>query len=468
MMRLIGLVLRAAVLSIGLFGVVYAIALLAYRPLDTVEGELLFEASRLRSGLSLWTHPQVGANEYGAVPARYYVLYTYIWPAIISLAPTKFAIGVGRAIACLSYYGGLAWIVLRAPRERRLDVLVAAAFAGGVFMLVRAGVNGSADSLAVLLAAVALHRGVKKGELDAIAGILFALAAWTKPNVIGVALGAILFTILTKRLRAWPMLLGALCVTLAMIGIEQFASRGLWIEHLLRSTGQAMNATVWAAHVVPRFMFLGLPHVGVIAYAWRARRDRGVSVALVSLATSLAWALFSMAKIGSATHYWLEPSMAAVIVVATVPRQKSATSLPIATTCLALLLAVLNARSIVLELPRLRSTPSALEHARKVCALGPTDVAIGEHPGIEMDLNQRIVATPFQLAHMQASDLEPWKHDIRKPEVRCLVMESDLLEQPLDRGDSAHDRFNVPMREALRTTFVLADQSGAFWTYRKR
>ena len=470
MMRLTGLVLRAALISIGLTGIVYGLAIIFLRPLDTVEGELLFEASRLRSGFPLWVDPHVGAHEYGPVPARYYVLYTATWPALIALVPPSVAPLFSRAVATLAFYGGLLWIVLRASPERRHHAFLAAAYAGGVFMLVRAGVSGSADSLAVLLVAIALLRALTTGSLDAVAGTLFTLAAWTKPNVVGAALGAFSFTILTQRLRVRSGLLAAVGVSAAMAGIEHVASHGQWATHLFRSTAQPLDWSVWFEHVAPRFVFLGLPHLGVIAFAWHARADRSVRLALASLAASLAWTLFSMAKIGSSTNYWIEPSMVAVVVVSVLPSRKAVTFPPIAVGLagIAALLAVLNARTLFYELPRLQTARGELGRAAQICALGPTDVAIGEHPGIEMTLNQRIVATPFQLSHTEARDLEQWKRDMHAPEVRCLIMESDLLEKPVGNVDAAHDRFSVSMREIARAEFALVDHSGSFWTYRKR
>ena len=61
-----------------------------------------------------------------------------------------------------------------------------------------------------------------------------------------------------------------------------------------------------------------------------------------------------------------------------------------------------------------------------------------------------------------------WKADITAPEIRCLVMESDLLERPLSQVNEADDRFGVELREALKQRFELVGEDSGLWVYKAR
>src|SRR4051794_3355134 len=94
------------------------------------EAEVLFEASRIRSGLPLFVDPLIGAADRGLPPSRWYVPYPPILSAAMSLVPGRAAMTVGRVIAAAAWFGLLGGIAATAPRERRLDAAAAAAFVG--------------------------------------------------------------------------------------------------------------------------------------------------------------------------------------------------------------------------------------------------------------------------------------------------------------------------------------------------
>src|SRR6185295_15622009 len=159
------------------------------RPLDGVEGDILFEADRIHAGYPLWVDPAVGAHEYGEPSARYLVLYPPLWSALLSFFRSAV---VARFIGFSAWLFVLAWPVVKAPPERRNVAGAVALLAASIWVLMLYGASGRPDSVAVLFAGIALERSARKGDVDWIAGCLFALAAWTKPNVIGAAPGAMI------------------------------------------------------------------------------------------------------------------------------------------------------------------------------------------------------------------------------------------------------------------------------------
>src|SRR5271170_3231508 len=99
----------SAAVALGV-ALVVAFGTLTYRPLDVVEGEILFETQRLRAHLPLYVDPVLGARDYGSVPSHYYVLYTPLWPWILSTLPGPWAEDVARLTSAVSWFGLLGWV----------------------------------------------------------------------------------------------------------------------------------------------------------------------------------------------------------------------------------------------------------------------------------------------------------------------------------------------------------------------
>jgi hypothetical protein len=96
---------------------------------------------------------------------------------------------------------------------------------------------------------------------------------------------------------------------------------------------------------------------------------------------------------------------------------------------------------------------------------------IADETGLEMMLNGRMVQVPFVVSHLILSGrfpLERWQEDVRRPQVRCLAMQSDLLERPQGAVDVAQDLFTPAMRATLRDRFELVGDSGGIWLYASR
>lgn len=451
----------------------WAAATLGVRPLDGVEGDVLFEADRIRLGRALYVDPAAGAHAYGAPPARYLVLYPPLWSALLSLVPAGASAVAARVAGSAAWLFAFAWPVLKAPRERRLAAGAVAVLAVSIWVLALYGASGRPDSAALLLSALALERSARRGDVDLLAGVLFALAAWTKPNVVGAAPGAMLAALVaTRRLRG---IAGAAGASAIVAGVLSWASGGAWISHLLASTGQPPSAGLFLEQLEGRVPFFVLPIGFALVAGVRARDDAGARIATAALATSAVWTLVSLAKIGSATNYFLEPMMCAVVVLARadVPPIAPRGRLALACACVAqgLWTGTASVRSALRETPRAFERARAIAAARELCGAGPDDVVLADEPGLERMLNGRIVQTPFQSTHLARRGKFPvdaWIADVRRPEAACLVMQDDLLERAPSEVDVAHDRFGPELRRALGERFRLAAERGGYRIYRAR
>jgi hypothetical protein len=455
--------------------IAFAFGTVLLRPLDVVEGEVLFEASRLRDKLPLYVDPLVGAHEYGPVPSRYYVLYTPLWPFLLALLPADLAPTIARVVSGLAWFGLLGLIGRLATPPRRRTVLLAAACAGGTYMLARNSAIAAADAVAVAIAGVALMRSARASRVDALSGALFALAAWTKPNILGLATGAFVHELVVREKRATGALMGALAVSAALAAWSHRMSGGMWLEHLAYSTMQPLDAVRGLRLAAARFPLLGAPHFFVAYCGWEARRSPGVRMVLFALLASLSWTLLSGAKIGSSTNYWMEPTVAAVLLLGYAPlRSPSWLANPgargiAAAVCLGAL--AVNVSGSLAALNDAVKRRAAIGRVRAQCGAAPEDLVLAEHPGYEFMLNGRLLETPYQMTHLARSGRYPidlWKADIGASQIRCLVMESDLLERPVSGLTVADDRFGAEMRTALTRRFELVAHDSGLWIYRAR
>jgi hypothetical protein len=446
------------------------------RPLDGVEGAVLFEASRIRDGFALYVDPSVGAPEYGAVPSRYYVLYPPLFSALLSGVPRGLAAAAGRWLSMLAFYGGLVFLALRARKSCRAQALVAAAFVGGAYELAEFGASARPDALAVLLATFAAERAVRRGGVDAVVGALFALAAWTKPNVIGMGAGVFVVGLALRR-GAVRGLAGAAVVSAAIALALQWSSHGAWLQHLTRATGQPMRWLVFLAQINHRAQFfVGLFVLSAWAAVGSLRRgdtDDGArgALALGALAGSVLWCLFTLPKIGSAANYWIEPCVAAVLALAQTEPVLEARAVGILLLVQALWTDVASARAAVDGVQRDRAHRDLLARAKELCLARPDDLVVADEPGIEVELDGRLVAHAFPLTHAAARGvfpIEAWLADLSRPEIACVVASHDHIERPLTQSDPNYDYFALPVRAALDQRFEKVAQSWGWAIYARR
>lgn len=428
----------------------WAFATLFARPLDGVEGDVLFEADRLKAGLRLYTNPVEVAFDYGPVPARYLVLYPPLWSALLSV--TGASATVARVISTLSWFGLLGWIVYRA--EQRRQAMWVAAFVAGVATLALFGASGRPDSFAVLASGLAVERATRHRRIDVLCGLLFAIAAFVKPNVVGAAPGLFLFAVIGKR----PFvkgLLGLASGAAAIAGVLTLLAGKAWVTHLLLSTAQPPSAHQLFDQLLSRGPFFALPFLAAIVLG------RKEPLAFGALLSSVAWCVMSLAKIGSASNYLMEPCICLVIVFARVRAPRRST----------LVAAVILAQVLWVDVASLRSAAERTGEAfvrqevlRRIRA-GCTGIVVADEPGIERMLNGRIVQTPFQTTHLGPDfPVDLWMGDLARPEIGCLVMQDDLLERPMEVIDGDHDRFAPVMRRFFRRHFVLVKaDAGLYW-----
>jgi hypothetical protein len=462
--------LTAIILAVSLVAAVaFACVTLGSRPLENTEGCLLFEASRIRRALPLYTDPIVGAYDYGAVPARYYVLYPPLWSHLLALFPEGRAAAVARAMSALAWYGVLGSIAWGAHRRGRPAGVISAAFVGGVYTLALYGASARPDSLAVALAAMALERSVRATRAGLREGALFALAAWMKPNVVGLGVGAVASQVVAPMgvLAGWS---SVSALTLAVLLRE---SRGLFWHHLVAATGQSLSFSHWVEQVGTRAPFFLMP-IGFALYCGTVgRADRGVRIATLALATSLAWTLVSLAKIGSATCYWMEPCVAAVIVCAhapvphLAPRMRS--GLALAALLQAFLTGTASVRSSIESILASQAKARVLADLR--ASLRGSELMLSDDAGVEFAIDARLIDTPFQttqLVRRGSFPREAWLADVGRPEIVAVVATSDLLDKPLGDVDLIHDRYDVELRRFLRDQFTLARRDAGYSLYSRR
>jgi hypothetical protein len=433
-------------------------ATLTVRPLDGVEGDVLFEAQRIRANLPIFVGPAVGAHEDGPPFARFYVLYPPVWSAALAFAPN---VVFARIVGTASWLGILVYLVVRAPPRRRFQTAALASWVASVFVLALYGGSGRPDSVAILLCAFALDRAAQRGRVDFVVGALFALAAWVKPNVIGCALGA--FVVSLRAKREPHGIAGAIAMSAVVASLLHWRSEGKWLEHLLASTAQPPSATLWLEQIVSRGPFFLLPLVVVAWIGWRARADLPTG----ALVASTLWCLLSLAKIGSAANYFLEPCIAAIIVLANADLPKVEGRTALVAGGLALVQAawtgVASIRSAAEGIPLARERRLALEETRDECK----GIVLADEPGLELMLNKRIIQTPFQSTHLLRRGrfpLAPWIADVGYG--ACLVMQDNLLER--EGEDPDHDKFGPELRRALNERFAFAKEAGGYRIYRAR
>src|SRR5262249_5565381 len=120
--------------------------------------------------------------------------------------------------------------------------------------------------------------------------------------------------------RAWPAVLGGAAIAAACVAGLHAASDGAWVTHLFLSTQTTPLLGLWRDQMKSRLPFFALPLAAAGWCAWRARGSPGAPIALCALAASCAWTVWSLAKVGSASNYWMEPCVVALAIVARLPR----------------------------------------------------------------------------------------------------------------------------------------------------
>jgi hypothetical protein len=300
-----------------------------------------------------------------------------------------------------------------------------------------------------------------------------------KPSVLGTPVGAVVAHVVTHwksgpRRLLLPLLAGAL-VAGSLAAVVHLWSHGVWLTHIVRATGQTISFERWLQEMSGRFMFLGLPHVVVGIYAVRRRAPL---VATLPLATSVAWSVFSMAKHGSGTQYWLEPTMAALIALGTCKPAAVASRRGLGLAWAGLVLAVAVGGTSFPQLLAVaredRRWNAVVESLRAHCALRPGEVIVSSDSTLELELDGRIIVPSWQTSYLVRNGqfpLEAWRGDLARPDgARWFVHSEDYLEPPPDRveGVTEVSAFRKELRDVMEASFVFDTEIDGMLVYVRR
>jgi hypothetical protein len=440
------------------------------RVLDYAEGEVLFDASRIRDGLPLYVDLRTGALDYGPVPSRHFVVYVPTFAWALSFLPARLAAPLGRLASGAAWAGALAFIVGRARRECRRVALVGAVFLLGAYTLTSYATLARPDGVAVAIAGVAMAESVRRGGVGFWRGAALALAAWTKPNVLGSLAGAMGAELAVHRRRALWAVLGLSAVTIPVVVLLEHVSRGAWMAHLIGSTKAPLLWSLLRGAMISRLPFFGAPVALAWVASWRGVRlcRTGSWHALAGSVTAFAWGLATQAKVGCASNYWMEPTLVALAALAHMPQPALARGRRIASAALGLLqvlwvdLASWNsARENYVEA---RDQSALLMRVRESCS----GLVLADSPGLEMELDGRLLTSPLQLRYLVKSGglpAERWVEVVRQRQVVCALTYSPI-DGPLPAGER---EATVPeVVQALSSKFVLIEHAAGLWFYKAR
>jgi hypothetical protein len=468
----------AGAVASAIAAVAYVIATLHTRRWGQVEAEMVFEAMRVRSGFPLYFDPVAGAHEYGDPPTRYFVLYTPVWPRVLSwlgssLDTMRFA---GRAFNSVVWLSFLAFVLRSAPKANRAASIVAVGLACGCFFMSRETTLACADTTACVLAGLGLLRAVKKREMDWVAAALLASGPFWKPNVLGIAIGVCLAHLLVKRFQAWRSLAVFAFVGLSWLAVCRFASGGLFPLHMLRATGQTLSLERAAREIMGRGFFLLLPHVVVLFFAFRARAGM---FARVALSTTVAWSTFLSSKHGSGAHYFVEPTVAAIVVVTQTEwsglgASRMGAVLRYATAgVFAWIVFGSSIDAFADDAMLTRQRKDLVAQIRDACPLGAGDVLVSTDVVMELEIDGRIIVPVWQNTYLLRTGVFPadvWRRDLASPHVKCLLSGLDMKE-PLPQeiaGITEVGAFRKELRETIDANFALDREVGGWLVYKRR
>jgi hypothetical protein len=281
-----------------------------------------------------------------------------------------------------------------------------------------------------------------------------------------------------------PLVCGG-AVLLAAVAAFELGSGGAWWTNLVAGSGQELRWERGVEQVVSRLPYLGLPQVLVFVAARRLGHPN--RYALGALASSTVWTVLTMAKSGSTTNYWIEPTLAALVVLATTETcaaVAAAAAFPaedrfgraaaLGASVLALASAATTLPAIARMAAEARQNARSLREVRAWCTLAPGEMAIGGDPGVEYELSGRLATTPFEMTYLSRRGLFPlstWAADLARPSVRWFVTHGDPLhEEPPRTPEERRETlaFFLELRDQILEDFSFDRRIGDFWIYRRR
>jgi hypothetical protein len=475
---------------LGVLAVVSALTTLVFvahafvkSPQNPVAAEIGFEALRVARKLPLYVDPWKGAWEDGAPPARYYVLYTPMFPWIIGkltqLVGTVSLDGVrtvGRAVAVAGWLVVHAAPVMGAPKATRRVTAIAAMLCAGIYFVSRHAASMSPDTLATALVCLGVLRAVRKDGIDPIAAVLIIGAPFIKPSCLGGVAGTALAHLALRR-PGWirSTLTGGVAAVVLAIGCF-LASDGAWLSNISRSTGQPLTLVRWIQEFGSRVMVLGLPHLFV---AWLAWRRKVTWLVVAPLLGSIAWTTFIMAKHGSGSHYWLEPTGLALIAISRMPKAPDmepgwiARALPWGALVFGALVAIVSWPQYVQEPARYRHHDERVRLIDQHCTRKPGQFVVSSDLELELALNGHFSVPAWQsgfLARSSRFPTEAWREDLVRPEVRWVAIASDPREPPGTTNDEKVELspFYDVLKDVVLENYVFDEVVGGYFVFRRK
>ncbi|MBX3224308.1 MAG: hypothetical protein KF795_27585 [Labilithrix sp.] len=483
---------------VGILAVLSALATLAFvahafvaSPQNPVAAEIGFEALRVARGLPLYVDPWRGAWEDGAPPSRYYVLYTPLFPWIVGKLAALLAPAGGPSLGSVRVIGRViavvAWLVVfvapvaGAPKEKRRVTAIAAMLGAGVFFLSRHAASMSPDALATALVCLGVVRAARRDRIDPVSAVLLIAAPLIKPSCLGGVAGAAIVHLALRRPGWLRSTVAAAGAGAALALVCHVASDGNWLSNLSRSTGQPLTLTRWVEELGGRVMVLGVPHVVVAYLAWRRRVSWLVAGPLLG---SIAWTSFMMAKHGSGSHYWLEPTGLALVALSRMPAGASlggaprepawlARALPWASVAFGVLVASVSWPRYVAEPARYRHRDEVASALDRHCVRAPGEFVVSSDFDLELSLNGRISVPSWQSAFLARSGRFPvdeWRADLARPEVRWVALALDPRAPPGTSNDETVERspFHDVLRETLFEHYEFDANVGGMFVFRRK
>jgi hypothetical protein len=222
-------------------------------------------------------------------------------------------------------------------------------------------------------------------------------------------------------------------------------------------------------------MFLGLPHV--VAGIFAVRR-RSPLVATLPLATSVAWSIFSMAKHGSGTQYWLEPTMAALVALGTCGPAVSVSRwgglLAWAGLGLALAVGGTSFPQLLSAAREERRWNAVVESLRAHCTLRRGEVIVSSDSTLELELDGRVIVPSWQTSYLVRNGqfpLDAWRRDLARPDgARWFIHSEDYLEPPPERVEGIVEvsAFRKELRDVMEASFVYDGEIDGMLVYVRR
>ena len=260
------------------------------------------------------------------------------------------------------------------------------------------------------------------------------LVPWVKPTFLGLPIGALL----AHRDRRGLAIAAGLAVVSALAAY--LLTDGAIFVHVVRSNAQPFALSAWLDQVPARLPFFAPLFAWAAWLGWRAKER----ASLGALAGAVIWTLIALAKTGSSSNYWMEPCVAALVVIARAgpsPRSTRFAALALASVLWADSAAI---RGALEHTSTSRSDAAFVASVRASC---PEGTIMADEAGIELTLDDRIVIPTYQfvwLVRRGRFPALPWTRALEQ--ATCYVEHTHQLDLAPDLAAARAERFRVDSR----------------------